>query len=165
MTTRREGGASFSSTTRYVHAGGRDGGTVDDTIDYVTISSTGNSSDFGNLSEVKVFLDGLSSSTRGVFGGGNNGQASKNEMQYITIASTGNTTDFGDLTATARAFSDSSFSSDTIGFFMFASGQLQNRITIASTGNAVTAFSNLGDSDFSPYSEYAGVTSTHGGIG
>ena len=106
----------------------------------------------------------LSSSTRGVFGGGNDG-SSTNVMEYVTIASTGNVTDFGDLTAAARVFADSSFSSDTIGFFMCGSPQTQNRITIASTGNAVTAFSNLGDSDFSPHVHYAGVTSTHGGIG
>ena len=69
--------------------------------DYVTISSTGDASDFGDLSASITALAGLSSSTRGVFGGGTNGSV-VNVMEYITIGRTGNVTDFGDLLAATR---------------------------------------------------------------
>ena len=70
-------------------------------MDYITIASTGNATDFGDL------LDGnqgqgrgnMSNTTRGVFAGGFDYPAGNtlNTLQYITIASTGNATDFGDL--------------------------------------------------------------------
>ena len=73
-------------------------------MDYVTIGSTGNATDFGDLSVVRISTDGASSNTRGLFMGGYNASfgASQtyrtNTIDYITIASTGNATDFGDLT-------------------------------------------------------------------
>ena len=40
------------------------------TIEFVTIASTGNATDFGNLSVANKRTNGLSNATRGVFGGG-----------------------------------------------------------------------------------------------
>ena len=62
-------------------------------MDYVTIATTGNATDFGNLLAAKSSIAGLASETRGVFSGG----SSSNVIQYITIATPGNATDFGDL--------------------------------------------------------------------
>ena len=67
-------------------------------MEYITIASTGNSTDFGDLLGDNYWrMAGTSSSTRGLFGGGMIGGADQNVIQYITIASTGNSQDFGDL--------------------------------------------------------------------
>jgi hypothetical protein len=69
------------------------------TIEYVTMASTGNASDFGDLNERLRIRNGGSSTTRGLMMGGMNAAfVRKNQMQYVTIATTGNTIDFGDLT-------------------------------------------------------------------
>ena len=73
-------------------------------IDYVTIASTGNASDFGDLVDSRNGVAGAASSTRGLFAGGDYGSTLSNIIEYITIATTGNTTDFGDLTAAKFAF-------------------------------------------------------------
>ena len=70
---------------------------VVNTIDFITISSTGNASDFGDLTQARYGLAACSSSTRGVFGGGY-APGGVNTIDFITISSTGNATDFGDLT-------------------------------------------------------------------
>lgn len=65
-------------------------------IEYITISSTGNAQDFGDLIAAKVFGVASSSSIRGVFGSGN-APGIVNVIEYVTISSTGNSIDFGDL--------------------------------------------------------------------
>jgi len=94
---------STSSATRAVIAGKNfgnipNGATNTKDIDYFTIASTGNATDFGEL--ITNYSDqgaGASNKTRGVFAGGFGGSWT-NVIEYITIASTGNATDFGDLT-------------------------------------------------------------------
>jgi hypothetical protein len=87
--------------TRGIMGGGN---TTTDTIDYITIASTGNATDFGNLTVARGNgVKGDSNGTRGVFGGGLSG-SNKNEIDYITIANIGNATDFGDLTVARREF-------------------------------------------------------------
>jgi hypothetical protein len=65
-------------------------------IDYVTIATPGNSTDFGNLTVGRGQLSGLSSGTRGVFVGGYTGSY-VDTIDYITIATLGNAIDFGNL--------------------------------------------------------------------
>jgi len=120
--------------------------TVHNLIDYVTIASTGNSSDFGDLSIARDSAPtGVTNGTRGAFGGGTGGSPSANQdvIDYINIASTGNASDFGDLTAGvayARGNSDG-----TKG--VWAGGDIDSYsnvieyITISTTGNA----SDFGD--------------------
>ena len=71
------------------------------TIDYITIASTGNATAFGSLTVARGTYGnggwGLASTTRGVFGGAYD----FNVIDYVTIASTGNATDFGDLNGTS----------------------------------------------------------------
>ena len=75
------------------------GGTGDsNVIDYVTIASPGNASDFGDLVLGRGGAGANAGGGRGVIGGGNRGGAYKNEIDYVTIASTGNAQNFGDLT-------------------------------------------------------------------
>ena len=69
------------------------------TIDYITIASTGNATDFGDLVTGRSSVAAVSNSTRAVFQGGGSfadGDAARELLDYITIASTGNATDFGD---------------------------------------------------------------------
>jgi hypothetical protein len=64
----------------------------------VTIGTTGNATDFGNLSVARAQLGGASSATRAVFGGGwSDADSTEATIDYVTIATTGNATDFGDL--------------------------------------------------------------------
>lgn len=81
---------------RGIFAGGYTTGYIN-VIQYITISSTGNATDFGDLSRIAGGLAAVSNVTtdRGVFGGGLGGL---NVIEYITISSTGDSTDFGDLT-------------------------------------------------------------------
>jgi len=104
LTEHRINPGSLSSSTRGITAGGRTSPspvlTQFDTIDYVTIASTGASKDFGNLSTARNHFGEVSSSTRGIFAGGYIGPgftSRVNIMDFITISTLGNTADFGDL--------------------------------------------------------------------
>jgi len=114
-------------------------------MEYVTIVTLGNTTDFGDLVEARDGVGGLADGTRGIYcGGQNSSSALLNVIEYITLASVGNTTDFGDLTGAMRWHRG--VSSTTRG--CFGGGQLVGRtdvidyITIASTGNA-TDFGDL----------------------
>ena len=85
------------ANVRGLFGGGTTGSDLN-VIDYVTIASTGDATDFGDLITARYFLAACSSSTRGIFGGGS---PTINVIDYVTIASTGNATNFGDL-ITAR---------------------------------------------------------------
>ena len=108
----------LSNTTRGIFAGGYlDGSPASvhtDVIQYLTISTLGNTVDFGNLTQARYGISGSASATRGVFMGGLIVTAPtytrSNIIDYVTIASTGNATDFGDLLAgqaVGNGFSDS----------------------------------------------------------
>ena len=59
---------------------------------YITVASTGNMTDFGDLTVARGQNQGTSSSTRGVYIGGRSPGAS-NIIDYITIASTSDAAD------------------------------------------------------------------------
>ena len=133
--------SAVSSSTRGVFAGGYDGGPApsqwSDTIDYVTIATTGNAQDFGNLESNKEFTTGFSSPVRGVFNGG--GPSIINVIQFITIATLGNTQDFGDLTTVVtQAGSCSNATRGLIGggFTPTILNTIQF-VTISTLGNAI----------------------------
>ena len=75
-----------------------------DIIDFVTIQSTGNATDFGNLSAARAELGAVTSTVRACVGGGYVSPSTPNSdiIEYVTIASTGNMTDFGNLTQGRR---------------------------------------------------------------
>ena len=71
-------------------------GAITNVIDYVTIASAGNATDFGDLTAQTRRCASASSSVTGlVFGG--LAPTRTNVIEYVTIASTGNAADFGDL--------------------------------------------------------------------
>ena len=134
----------LSNETRGVFASGSPSGSEgagSNIIEYVTIASTGNTVDFGDLPRAEQYVNGASSTVRGLFGGGQS-----NVIDYITIATLGDSTDFGDLTYDMRRGSAGSGKVRAI----FAGGRdhpsstITNNIdfvTIASLGNA----QNFGD--------------------
>ena len=70
------------------------------TIDFLTISTLGDSTDFGDLTQDRRSGGAMGSSeTRGLFAGGQHPSPFTffNIIDFVTIASTGNATDFGDL--------------------------------------------------------------------
>ena len=72
-------------------------GSIQDRIDFITISTQGDATDFGNLTGSRFGGAGGSSRTRGVFMGGGTPTRLDN-IDFVTIASTGNAADFGNLT-------------------------------------------------------------------
>ncbi len=90
--------------TRGVWGGGYISPTNYNTMDYITISSAGNASDFGDMTLARSAYGACSNGSRGVYGGGKgySSNAAQNVIDYITTSSTGNATDFGDLTGNTR---------------------------------------------------------------
>ena len=87
---------SVCSSTRGVIGGGEGSPADSDVIDYITIASTGNAQDFGDMITASEGDNGgCSNSMRGVFAG-HNVPAGRNILEYVTISSTGNSQDFGD---------------------------------------------------------------------
>ena len=132
-------------------------------IDYITIQSTGNATDFGDLLATTMRATATSDATRGVIGGGLT-PGENNVIQYITMASTGNSIDFGDLigsnnhnfTATSNSISGVFAGGRT------ADGTGQNiiqYITIQSLGNAT----DFGDLTVARYS-VGGLSNGTGGM-
>ena len=142
-------------------------------IDFLTIATTGNTQDFGDLSVVNSGASGSSSNTRGIIFIGNDGSSptGNNTIDFITIASAGNASDFGDSTGPTNAQGNAGAVTNTIKA-VFAGGygndgsstivNTMDQVTIATTGNAV---------DFGDISEgtggganKAGCSDSHGGL-
>lgn len=69
-------------------------------IDYVTIDTTGNATDFGDLSVKRTNPGSTTNWTRAVYIAGYAGSVGRvNTMDYVTIDTTGNAADFGDMRA------------------------------------------------------------------
>ena len=107
MTSVRFTCGSGSNPTRGIIAGGYQpsptGGVVN-TCDFLTIATTGNASDFGDLTEARYGnTGGCSSATRLVqVGGHRNPSPGTDTMDSLEFATTGNAVDFGNL-ATAQS--------------------------------------------------------------
>ena len=145
--------AGFSSGTRGVWSGGTKPvvGNMN-SIEFVTLSTTGNALDFGNL-DIDLFRygSGASSSTRGVIMGGYQGSGAAgtiNTIQYVTIASRGDTQDFGDLQNKrlgAPAFSSPTRALVAGGFISPANINSIEYIIIATTGSGTEFGDTVGN--------------------
>ena len=152
-----------ASSTRGIFAAGYipASGVSISTIQYITIASTGNASNFGNLNNSLQLGSACSSSTRALYAAGLQypDYYTLNVIDYMTIASTGNATDFGDLTV--AGYGPAAVSSLTRG--VFAGGTGGNNIsyvTIATTGNAT----NFGDLISGGGTTITGCSNCHGGL-
>ena len=96
-------------------AGGYSGSSEVNNIEYVTIASSGNAQDFGDLTVARRDGAGCASATRGlVFAGGF--PTNTNIIDYVEISSTSNAIDFGDTTENS-AFLGAAVSNSTRGVF------------------------------------------------
>ena len=143
-----------SSSTRGVYSFGRQysgGYSYVNVIEYITIASPGNATDFGDNAHVKYWHSGCSSPTRGIFAGGSSDGSLANartDISYITIASTGNSSTFGSLNVLSGVINGTAAGSNTRGIFFAGRNASDTNginemsyITIASTGNS----SDFGD--------------------
>ena len=160
--------AERGSRGRGVFAGGNIPGAVTNAVEYITIATQGNASDFGDLTRPARDLGALASSTRGITSGGATpGDDQTNTMDYTTIQSTGNSFDFGDLTYDCRGVKG--LSNNTRGLFFGGHDDTPaatrvyfdniNYLTITSLGNA----SEFGSLDQKLY-RVAGLASPTRGV-
>ena len=146
ITSQRQSPAGASNQTRGIVAGGKSPSSNPagvNTIEFITIASTGDGQDFGDLLATQAGHFGLSSPTRAIFAGGYT-PADTNVIQYITIATTGNAQDFGDLTLARGGGAGGASNTRGIFFSGSASPALNvtiDFVTIATTGDA----SDFGD--------------------
>ena len=142
--------------TKVIWSGGQ-GGTAsgsynngNNTIDYVTADTTGNASDFGDMTNARHSGGYTNDDTRGVFLSGLISSGYSNVIDYITMASTGNATDFGDLSQGSGVYAPSKgvVSDNTTGVIgggyddtNYVARNYISKITIQTTGNS----SDFGD--------------------
>ena len=83
---------------RGFHASGGPHPSSIDVIEFITIPTLGNGTDFGNTTYNAMQLStGVSSRTRGIFSGGYTASGRTNAIMYITMSSSGDAADFGDM--------------------------------------------------------------------
>ena len=132
-------------------------GSYSEIIEFLTISTLGNSQDFGDTSAARASNPALSSRTRGIIGAG---YGPSNQIEFVTIASTGNATDFGDDVGTSNAAGG--LSNGTRGIFAGSTevspGNVIRYITIDSLGNAV----DFGDLNYAASHMGSAASSTRG---
>ena len=150
--------------TRSLWAGGNTP-TYFNNIQFVSISTTGNTADFGDLSSgVRYGLGSLSNAIRGVIGGGDvyPSPGRVNHIDFITIATLGDSIDFGDQTDTFHY--GTATGSSTRG--VFAGGNAPGLINsmcyiqIMTTGDAID-FGDLTDQ----IDTMTGCSNGNGGLG
>ena len=135
-----------------------------DHIDYVTISTKGNSSDFGNQKSVTVHGGSFCNAVRSLYAGGlgPSSPTITNNISYVTTSTLGNSIDFGDLGFLTRICG--SASSPTRG--VIAGGlnpsvlDTMEYFQIMTTGNAID-FGNLAIGGYG----ISGLSNGHGGLG
>ena len=124
-------------------------------IEYITIASSGNGIDFGDLTQRVSYTASCSSSTRGVNMGGYVGTPHPaahhtNTISYVEIMTLGDALDFGDLQI--KTYSAAGGSNGTRG--MYAGGltysSVINSFTIASAGTNASNFGDLTERRYGP---------------
>ena len=143
------GGGTGSNTglgARALFTGGQAPGNTD-AIDFITISTLGNSQDFGNLTTSLSNTGSGASRTRGLICGG---EPLRADIEFVTFASTGNATDFGaNLSGNRRGPMNVSSSTRTCVAGGYTAGSPYPRtaaidyLTMASTGTAGQDFGDL----------------------
>ena len=139
-------GSNIGLGARALFTGGQAPGNTD-AIDFITISTLGNSQDFGNLTTSLSNTGSGASRVRGLICGG---EPIRADIEFVTFASTGNATDFGaDLPRNQRGPMNVSSATRTCVAGGYSAGSpfpRQNTIsyvTMASTGVAGQDFGDL----------------------
>ena len=168
--------AGASDATKGYCAGGARGASggyaYANNIQYITIDTTGNATDGGDLTATRYSSAGWNDATTAVvMGGTTTGGTSLDSIDYYTMSTSGNASDFGDLTDTASSIPAGGGDAT---YALCAGGRRTNssnsngwsaaidRITIQSTGNATdfgdlqTFKSNIGGASNGTYATFAG---------
>ena len=149
MNDERTEGMACASRVRAFAVGGFLGGqptNYTNTIDMVTIASTGNATNFSDSAYQKGQGASCASATRGVTAGGVHNGVTQNTIDFFTMSSTANGLDFGDISITSRGVA--ACSSPTRGIFFLGDNAGSTKVntiefvTISTTGNS----SDFGDS-------------------
>ena len=155
-------GAGCQSSVRGIHAGGTTNGAPSygtvNTIDFVTIATLGDATDFGDLSAIRSHPGGASNATRGLFCGGYV-PGNLDTIDFITIATLGNAVDFGNFIASGNGLAG--VASPTRAVFGGAHPSPYNNygfVEFATTGNA----QDFGD--LSGNVGLGGASNGHGGL-
>ena len=133
-------GASDSTRGMFVGGLNPSPSTTYNIIDYITMASTGDAKDFGDISSTRRMGSGCQSSTRAIFAGGYT-PSNTNVIDFVTTSTTGNAADFGDLNYQQK--NGAAASNSTRGLFFGGNdgGNPYNNnisfITIATKGNAI----------------------------
>ena len=155
-----------NSTTRAIRMGGENsvapgdqGGRLD-TIDFVSIASKGNATDFGIMSLKRGTTASCSNATRGITAGGEPGNFKT--IDFITMASEGNAIVFGDLiTGRQAAAGVSNHTRGVIAGGYDGSNSLDIEfISFSTRGDAI----DFGDLSVARWS-LGGASDSHGGLG
>ncbi len=112
------GGTASSNTRGLILIGNSSPNNNLNTVDFVTIASTGNAADFGDIFTGRYSVSSCSNSNRAVFLGGRTTSPSVvyyNAMEFVTISTTGNTSDFGDIIGAATGSQGGAANSDSHG--------------------------------------------------
>ena len=136
-------GGSISNGIRGLYAGMSSGSGIRDTIEGITIASTGTFDDYGDLHAVREQCTGSQSTTRGIICGGIT-PSSTNVIEYVTIMTEGDAVDFGDLTRSGNVLGAGTGSSTRMLIGGGANPSITNvidYITISTLGNS----SDFGD--------------------
>ena len=150
LTTNTYLSSCSSSRTRGVWNGGytnQPSGQYINTIQYITIASTGNAADFGDLTQLSGYNGSCSNQIRGIRAGGTApANPSTDTIDYYSIAATGNAIDFGNLMSGTAFLSDGMVNSPTRGVWMTGGPGYSNvmeYVTMATLGNG----QDFGDMD------------------
>ena len=97
------GNQMCSSSTRGISGGGAQP-TIRNFLDFITIATESNSTDFGDLTVARRDIGALSNETRGMWTGGNPGSSpnATDTIDFVTIATIGDASDFGNLTVAMK---------------------------------------------------------------
>ena len=167
LTTGKYSMGAGASSTRGIFCGGYQGGASPDTdinaIEFITIASEGNATDFGDRTVVGRSIAAASSSTRCVMASGLTGAGIQNTIDLVEFATAANAIDFGDLLAATNDMCNAC-NSPTRGIFSGgntpSSPHRQNVmqfVTMASTGDAT----DYGDLTEAGRSSYGGTASSN----
>jgi len=156
------GFGGYPNRTSFSNFGGRGvfagSGGSPSVIDYVTIATNGNATDFGDMSAGNGNKGtACSNGSRGVMT-----QSTDATMQYITVSTTGNAADFGELTVNRANGAEATSNHLDRGMWMGGlNGGVSNvidYITISATSNAV----DFGDLNVGSWGGAAGCSTTSG---
>ena len=168
LTSAHQVDAAVNSPTRVVFTGGYTGPSpafavpTSGMLDYVTTSTLGNASDFGDLHTATFGNGAASNAIRGLIMGGNSNPTKLNSIQFITIATLGNALDFGDSPTTH--YYSASCASPTRA--IVAGGSTPSTINdvdyvqIMTTGNGIDFGDLTANRD-----QMTGFSNGHGGLG